>query len=578
VESPAFVIPRTLQDSLMARIDGLGSAREIAQIGATIGREFSYPFLRRLAALDERALGRELKVLEKSKLIVCHGPSSQATYSFTHIMVQEAVRETLPASRRRALHRRIAELLCDPIEAPDAAEPEVVALHFTEAGMNEAGAEWWGKAAVKALGRAAYVEAIANFGEAISLAQEMAAGQDQHRLLLRLQIGYGQALIAARGHGAQETAAVFMRARELADGIEDRWERLSALYGLWSGSFCRIELAPMRELADRFAREVEITPKLYKARILADRLLGATAWFCGEYRDARRLLENAVANYDSEQHAPLAQRFGQDAGVCAMVNLAHVLWAMGETRAARRQMEAARDRALEGGHIPTIAYARVHEALACISVDPQAVSLPARLAAEIGHQHGLPLWVVSGAFCVGWSLWHAGDREVGLTRMREAMDLCREHGPIFLSIFAFLRAEAEALSGDVETALALVVEQIAAIERSGQRWLEAELQRRHAELLLRRVPPDETAAEAAFVRALRIARAQHARLFELRAAIGLAQLYHSQSRMDLARGVLAPIARAPWDPDLPEVLAATRILRSSTARGGRPTASVRKRS
>jgi len=562
-ESPAFVIPHTLQDSLMGRIDSLGSAREVAQIGATIGRDFSYPLLLQLTALDESALGRELKALEKSELIFGHGPPPESTYSFTHIMVQEAIRETLPTSRRRALHRRIAELLCDPIKGPDTTEPEVVARHFTEAGMNEAGAQWWGKAAEKALSRAAYAEAIANFGKAIGLAQEMAAGQD-HRLLLRLQIGYGQALIAARGHGAPETTAAFARARELADGIENRCERLSALYGLWSGSFCRAELAPMRELADRFAKEVEIAPKLCKARILADRLLGATAWFCGQYRHARRLLDSVVANYDSELHAPLARRFGQDVGVCAMVNLAFVLWTMGETRAAWRQMEAARNLALEGGHIPTIAYMRVHEALACISVDPQAVLLPARSAVEIGHRHGLPLWLVSGTFCIGWSLWHAGDREVGLTQMREAMEHCREHGAIFLPICAFLRAEAEALSGDVETALALVVDQIADIERSGQRWLEAELHRRHAELLIQREPRDETAAEAAFVRALGIARAQHARLFELRAAIGLAQLYQSQSRVDAAREVLAAISGAHWDPDLREVQAARRILCSST--------------
>src|SRR5262249_55068389 len=162
------------------------------------------------------------------------------------------------------------------------------------------------------------------------------------RLLLHLQIGHGQALIAARGNGAPETTAAFARARELADGIEDHSERLSALYGLWSGSFCRAELAPIRELADRFAREVGIGPKPGEARILADRLLGATAWFCGDYRRARKLLENAVANYDSDLHAPLARRFGQDVGVCAMVNLAVVLWTMGETRGARRQMEAAR--------------------------------------------------------------------------------------------------------------------------------------------------------------------------------------------------------------------------------------------
>jgi predicted ATPase len=281
------------------------------------------------------------------------------------------------------------------------------------------------------------------------------------------------------------------------------------------------------------------------------------------------LLENAVASYDRDLHAPLARRFGQDVGVCAMVNLAVVLWTMGETHGARRQMEAARNRALEGGHPPTMAYMRFHEALANISTDPQSVLSSARAAVEIAHQHGLPLWQVGSTFCIGWGLWYDGDREVGLTHMREAMELCREQGAIFLPIFAFLRAEAEALSGDMETGLALVVDQLAEIERSGQRWLEAELHRRHAELLILRAPSDETAAEAAFVRALGIARAQHARLFELRTAIGLAQLYQSQGRTDAARNVLAPIAGAQWDSDLREVQAARRILASQRFRRGK---------
>src|SRR5262249_49314235 len=169
-------------------------------------------------------------------------------------------------------------------------------------------------------------------------------------------------------------------------------------------------------------------------------LLGETAWFCGEYHHARQPLENVVASYDRELHAPLARRYGQDVGVCAMVYLVLVLWTMGETREARRQMEAARDLALEGGHIPTIAYMLGWEcALACISADPQAALLPARSLVEMAHQHGLPQFFVAGTFCIGWSLWHAGDREAGLTRMREAMELGREHGAmLFVPNYAFL--------------------------------------------------------------------------------------------------------------------------------------------
>src|SRR6266436_2510164 len=560
--SSPFAIPLTLHHSLMARVDSLGSAREVAQMGAAIGREFSYVMVRQLAVLDESTLAHALEDLEKSELVFRHGAVPEATYSFTHALVQEAAYETLPKSRRRVLHRRIAELLCDLANSPDNTNPEAVAHHFSQAGLNEAAAQWWGKAGDRALGRSAYVEAISSFDKALRLAQGVAASQEQRRLLLRLQIGYGQALIASRGHGAPETTAAFARARELAAGIENGSERLSALHGMWSVSFCRAELVPMDNLAQRIAQEVESSSELNEARIVADRLLGATAWFRGDYLQARLHLERAIEAYDSERHARLALRFGQDVGVCARVYLALVLWAVGETRGALRQIGAARSLALQSGHVPTIAYMRVHEcALACLRADPAAAMLPAKAVVDISRQHGLPLWLVGGTFCLGWCLWQAGDREAGLAHMREAMELCREQGAIFMPNYAFLRAEAEALSGDVETGLALVVDQLAEIERSGQRWLEAELHRRHAELLIQRAPADEAAAEAAFIRALGVARAQHARIFELRAAIGLARLYQSQSRIDAARDVLTPIV-GMWskNSDLPEAREATRLL------------------
>jgi DNA-binding response OmpR family regulator/class 3 adenylate cyclase/predicted ATPase len=560
--SSSFAIPLTLRHSLMARVDRLGSARAVAQIGAAVGREFSYVLVQQLAALDESALSRALEDLEKSELVFRHGAAPDATYSFTHVLVQEAAYETLPKSRRRALHQRIAELLCDLANSSDNPEPEAVAHHFTQAGLNEAAAQWWGKAGDRALGKSAYIEAISNFDKALRLAQGAVAGQRQRRLLLRLQIGYGQALIASRGHGAPETTAAFARARELAAGIENGSERLSALYGMWSGSFCRAELVPMGDLAERIAQEVENSPELNDMRVVADRLLGVTAWFRGDYLRARLHLERAVEAYDTDRHAALALRFGQDVGVCAMVYLALVLWTVGKTRAAHRQIDAARALALQSGHVPTIAYMRVHEcALACISADPRAALPLAQAVVDISRQHGLPLWLVGGTFCLGWSQWHAGDRETGLAHMREAMELCREQGAIFMPNYAFLRAEAEALSGELETGLALVVDQLAEIERSGQRWLEAELHRRYAELLLQCVPADEAAAEGAFNRALEVARAQHAKVFELRAAMGLARLYQSQSRIDAARDVLVPTSGA-WseNPDLPEVREARRIL------------------
>jgi predicted ATPase len=565
-----FAIPLTLQDSLMARIDRLGAAREAAQVGAVIGREFSYALLKPLIACQEPTLTQVLLGLEQSGLVVRHGVASEATYTFTHALLQEAAYESLSKGRRRALHERIAELYCDvsPVEV----EPEVIAHHFALAERNQAAAEWSGKAGYRALARSAYVEAISHFEKALGLAQDLTAGPERLRLLLHLQVGYGQALIAWCGYGAPKTTAAFVRARELAAGIENGAERLSALFGMWVGSFARAELGPMRELAERFARDVESSPELQEAEVVAERLLGVTAWFQGDYPQARVHLERSVAIYDRKRHESFVFRFGMDVGVLAMVPLALVLFTLGKTREARRQMEAARSLAIQCDHVPTTASLQVYEcALACISADPQAARRPAQAIIDLSRRHGLPMWLVEGISCLGWSLYHAGDREAGLANMRNAIALGHEQGAmIAMPNHVFLLAEAEALSGDVETGIGLIVDQFAEISRSGQRWLEAELHRRHAELLILRTPPDEAAAEAAFVRALDIARRQHARLFELRAAIGLAQLYQSQSRMDAARDILAPMIDTQWDPDLREVQTAKRMLCPATADGADP--------
>jgi class 3 adenylate cyclase/predicted ATPase len=557
-----FAIPLTLRDSLMARIDRLGAAREAAQIGAVIGREFSYALLQPLIGRDEPALAQALQGLEQSGLVLRHGAPPEATYTFTHALVQEAAYESLSKGRRRALHGRIAELHCDA--SPTDVEPEVIAHHFTQAERTEAAAEWWGKAGYRALSRSASVEAISHFGKALVLAKDLISGPGRLRLLLHLHIGYGHALIPTCGPGSPETTAAFVRARELAAGIENGAERLSALYGLWVGSFCRAELGPIQELAERFACDVESSPELQEAQVVAQRLLGVTAWFHGNYPQALVHLERSVAIYDRARHGSFSFRFGFDAGVSAIVYLALVLWTLGRTREARRQMEAARSLATECGHVPTTAHLLAHEcALACISADPQAARAPAQAVIDLSRQHGLPLWLVAGTFCLGWASYHAGDRKIGLTLMRDGMALCQEQGAIYMPNYVFLRAEAEALSGDVETGIGLIVDQLAEISGSGQRWLEAELHRRHAQLLLQRAPADETAAEGAFTRALGIARAQQARMFELRAAIGLARLYRSQRRFDAARDLLAPV-RTTWGEDfeVPEVQEAERILRS----------------
>jgi predicted ATPase len=200
---PPFAIPTTRQDSLMARLDRLASVKEVAQIGAAIGREFSYALLSQVMARDEASLQAALAQLEDAGLLFRTSAPPEARYMFKHALVQDTAYESLLKSRRQVLHKRIVEALRDKFPAVATTEPEVLAHHYTQAGLGPAAVEWWGKAGQQALRRAAFVEAISHYEKAIRLADEGEAGPEDRVARLRLQIAYGNGLMAARGYGAE---------------------------------------------------------------------------------------------------------------------------------------------------------------------------------------------------------------------------------------------------------------------------------------------------------------------------------------------------------------------------------------
>ena len=260
-------IPPTLQQSLAARLDRLGPAREVAQIGAVLGRDFAYTLLRDVAEADEPVLQASLDRLADADLLFVDGAPPQANYRFKHALIQDAAYESLLKSRRQALHRRAAEILREQPEHA-AAEPEAIAHHFTQAELDDLAIEWWGKAGDEALRRSAFQEAIAHLGKAIAMADRAGAmgrratggSAAPSQRLTQLHVAYGNALTAVRGPGAAETSEAFVRAHQSAPGDEDVLERLAADYGLWVGSYVRGELPSMRVLAAAFLADVEGRP------------------------------------------------------------------------------------------------------------------------------------------------------------------------------------------------------------------------------------------------------------------------------------------------------------------------------
>ena len=362
-------IPPTLQQSLAARLDRLGPAREIAQIGAVLGRGFPHVLLQAVGGLDEAGLRSALERLAEADILFIEGDGPQANYRFKHVLIQDAAYESLLKSRRHALHRRAAEILRDQSERA-VAEPEAIAHHFTEAGLDDLAIEWWGKAGDQALRRSAFREAIAHLGKAIAMADKAGAtGQRAkggsaapNQRLTRLHVSYGNALLAARGYGAPETTEAFAKAHESASGDKDASGRLAANYGLWASSNVRGDLPSMRDHAAALLSGVEARPDSPEAGV-AHRATGLTCWFAGEYREARDHLERALALFQPGRDDDLAFRFGADPGAAAMAYLAITSWPLGEVDRAISLIDRMQTRMADLTHVGTLAYGKTFAAL-----------------------------------------------------------------------------------------------------------------------------------------------------------------------------------------------------------------------
>jgi hypothetical protein len=382
-----------LQDSLAARLDRLMPVKEVAQFGAAIGREFSYPLLRAIAGRDEPALRAALAQLEEAELVFRSGAPPDAHYTFKHALVQDTAYETLLKSRRQILHRQIADALRGEFTAVAAAEPELVAHHLTQAGLDEPAIEWWGKAGDQAVRRSAFKEAAAHLGKAIELADKLAATAPSAATgsnRLHLQTSFGNALIWAKGYQAPETSAAFARARELASREEDASERFSAYYGLWVGHLNRCEPAPMREIAEVFLRDATARPNCLET-LIAHRISGATRFYFGDFAGAHEHFQKTVKLYDQVRHGDFANRFGHDPRAYAEIIDAVTLWVLGRVDVALGLADRSLTDAELAGHAPTIGHGLAYAAmLALFRYNPEAVATYSQALADIVSRYDLP--------------------------------------------------------------------------------------------------------------------------------------------------------------------------------------------
>jgi len=464
------------------------------------------------------------------------------------------------------LHRRAAELLRDSPDRAEA-EPEAIARHFTEAGLDDLAVEWWGKAGDQALRRSAFQEAIAHLGKAIAMAEKTdaaapTAGRSHSNLrLTQFRVAYANALIAARGYAAPETTEAFARARDSASGDKDAAEQLAGAYGLWVGGYVRGELPSMRAHAQAFLDHVSARPNSPEA-VVAHRIAGITCWFAGGYREARDHFEKALAVFQPGRDDDLAFRFGFDPGVGAMGYLAVALWPLGEIDRAISLIDRMERRLGEIAHAGTLAFARLHAALfALLRADPAGVGPNAAELARLAREHKLTFHAAAAAFLEGWVKARTG-AQGGLEDMRRAIEQVRQQNVLtFLDLGSIALAEAEARAGDPGRAVTLLDEALATDERASCRAFEAELHRARGEVLLQRHPHHPAQAEDAFLAALAVAKQQGALSFELRAVLSFAKLLAATRRPESAHAVLAPAVKGfPPTSNFPEIGEALDLL------------------
>jgi class 3 adenylate cyclase/predicted ATPase len=536
---PPLAIPATLHDSLMARLDRLAPVKEVAQIGAAIGREFAYPLLAAVAPLTERDLQLALQQLIDAELVFRRGTPPQATYSFKHALVQEAAYGSLLRSRRQQLHARIAAVLeQQPVEA----EPELLAHHYTHAGFTERAVGYWQQAGQRAAARSAMAEAAGHLGRGLEVLAALPEGPARWSKELELQTALGRALIAAKGYAAEETGRAFARARSLAAEMEDGPQLFPVLFGQSLFRLLRGDLDVAHEVSQEMlglAERQHDTGNL----VVAHRALGTNLFWLGKPALARSHIDQALALFDPEQHAHLAERYTFHPRVMGLDFKSLILLVLGHPEEARTVSGQALDEARAASHLVSLAVVLQH---ACI-VHQTCGDFPAmQQAAEellaIATEQGFPFWIAHGGFLRDWASAEQGQGDNPRALRDDLEAILKPGAALILPYYYALVAQTFARHGERADAAQMLDQSLALLGRTGERWFEAEVHRLRGELHRSSAQPrDLPSAEACFHRAIEIARGQEARLWELRASLSLARLWQSQARPAEARALLAPI-------------------------------------
>ncbi len=536
-------IPASLQDLVMARLDRIKGERELALLAATLGREFSWEVLSAVADRDEPTLQRELAELVRAEILYPKGRPPRCSYIFKHALLEDALYNALVKERRQQFHRRIAEVLEAQFTHTAETQPELLAHHFTEAGIGERAVHFWLKAGLRSRERSANVEAIGHLTKGLSILAAFAESPERDSQELQFLSALAPCHIAVRGYAAPEAGPILERARELCERTGQALRLFGTMVGTWEWRLVRGDI---RQCVDLAREGMTLADQLADPGILMEALFmpGVTMFYRGDFAAARRYFERALATCDDRERAKFWSTFtGHNAGVTHRCYLGLALWQLGYPDQAMTVDRDMRELARTIGHAFSTAHAL--DFTACLYQFCRlgsGVQAAAEEEIAIATDQGFQLWHALGTLHNGAGLLLDGRLDDALPLLLEGLNEFRGTGAeLRVPYYLGMLGEAYTQAGRVEEAFAALDEALAIVDKNDDRFHEAELHRLKGELVLAASAGQGVEAEVCFERAIEIARRQQSKAWELRATLSLARLWQRQGRSAEAQAALAPV-------------------------------------
>ena len=535
-------VPETLHDALMERVDRVAHGRRLAQIAAVIGREFSYDLLTAASRTDETNLQSTLSQLEEADIIYRTGISPSVRFAFKHVLLRDAVYNSLLRGRRQEIHADIAAVLEKHFGELAENRPEILAYHYGEAGNNERAIRCWCEAGRRALANSANVEAISHYRNALQLLSALPDTAQRAKQEVEIQLAMGIPLIAVEGYAAEQTRLAFARARDLCLTLGNPPEYFQALFGLWGHSWMGGKNDEALVMANEFLSRSQASPNSI-VLMMAHRIMGSTLLTVGEFQTARRHFEESIALSRIEGIRPVHDLYVVEPQVASLLLLAWDLWFLGHLDQSLARVSEALAIARNLAQPYSIAFAHFMTSVVhLLRGEADRALHSAERSRDISREQRFSLYVILSTISRGRALCLLGRLAEATTEMQTGIAEARRTGlgmmhPMIQSWLADMHAQ----SGEKETALSIVEQVLHEIgDATGRSW-ESELHRQRAQFLLLLHPSKIAEAEASLQRAVESARRQGAKVLELRASISLAKLWHQQGRADAARNLLEPV-------------------------------------